>query len=421
MYRRTDMTGGMTRRAVVSAGLRAGAGLAGLSAAATLLGCGESDSGGGAGGSGSGPIKLGTLQPITGALSSSWMPTFIALDVAVEEINRAGGPLGRTLELVRTDDEGAPGRQPAAVRKLAGEGVTFIAGPTGSSQTLSALAATTPARIISCGYAGDDEVGDARRYPYHYSCIFNTTQSARTAVRFALDDLGTRRIGILAENTAYGSASTKASEELLAEAGVKPVSVQTYPIDAQDLRPYLRNLRSAGAEVLLAWVGSGAALVQLVSGLRSLSWYLPLVGHTSLLLTPIVAGMPEQMLDQTYGMYYRPLTWTRTEPIAARQERFASSLQRFRETPTLGVAMAAAPYYDFAHLLAEAIGRAGTTDVAAVKEEMDAITDHPTMLGSVTFTAEEHAGLADEDVVLATARSADDRRARGVFRERASS
>lgn len=420
MYRRTEMSGGMTRRAVVAAGLRAGAGLAGLTAAGALLGCGDSGDSA-AGGRPDGPIKLGTLQPITGALSSSWMPTFLALDVAVEEINGAGGVLGQRIELVRTDDEGAPGREPAAVRKLSGEGVRFIAGPTGSSQTLSALAATTPARIISCGYAGDDEVGDASRYPYHYSCIFNTTQSARTAVRFALDDLRTRRIGILSENTAYGSASTKASTELLAEAGVKPVSVQTYPIDAQDLRPYLRNLREAGAEVLLGWVGSGAALVQLVSGLKSLSWYVPLVGHTSLLLTPIVAGMPEQMLDQTYGMYYRPLTWTRSEPIAAPQERFASSIQGFRETPTLGVAMAAAPYYDFAHLLTEAIGRAGTLDVGAVKEEMDAIRDHPTLLGSVTFTAEEHSGLADEDVVLATARSADDRRARGVFRERASS
>jgi len=99
------------------------------------------------------PFNIGWVRPTTGRLASSFSYLYIGGLIAIEEINAAGGILGRPITRVEEDDEASPAKEPAIVKKLQGAGINFMAGPTGSSQALSSLATTTPAKIIQATYA----------------------------------------------------------------------------------------------------------------------------------------------------------------------------------------------------------------------------------------------------------------------------
>src|SRR5581483_3283590 len=88
-----------------------------------LAACGGSS--GSAGPSPSAPFNLGVLQPLTGTLQAAYKPLFVPLKIAVEEINAAGGILGRKINAVVADDQGAAGSEGSAVRDLLDQNVEY--------------------------------------------------------------------------------------------------------------------------------------------------------------------------------------------------------------------------------------------------------------------------------------------------------
>ena len=164
--------------------------------------------------------------------------------------------MGRPITRIEEDDEASPAKEPAIVKKLQESGINFIAGPTGSSQALSSLATTTPAKIIQATYANGAEMGDGTKYPYHYQCTFNTNQQGEIAVRYLVENMKLKKIGILQENTAFGEQATAASRATLKKLGLEPVKVEVYPLNAPDLNTYVGNLRKAGIDGLICWIAS---------------------------------------------------------------------------------------------------------------------------------------------------------------------
>ncbi|MGZ5961534.1 MAG: ABC transporter substrate-binding protein, partial [Rhizomicrobium sp.] len=64
------------------------------------------------------PFKVGWIRPTTGRLASSFAPLYFGGLIAVDEINAAGGILGRPIARVEEDDEASPAKEPGIVRKL---------------------------------------------------------------------------------------------------------------------------------------------------------------------------------------------------------------------------------------------------------------------------------------------------------------
>ena len=84
-----------------------------------------------------GPLQIGWIRPTTGRLASSFAPLYIGGLIAIDEINAAGGILGRPIVRKEEDDEASPAKEPMIVKKVQDAGVQFLVGPTGSSQTLA--------------------------------------------------------------------------------------------------------------------------------------------------------------------------------------------------------------------------------------------------------------------------------------------
>jgi len=388
--------------------------LAGLTAGASALGAGLAG-----GAAAAEPFRIGWVRPTTGRLVTSFNPLYMGGVMAVEEINAAGGILGRQIERVEEDDEALPSKEPGIVRKLRGAGIHYVVGPTGSSQSLSSIAATTAAKMIQATYAAAAEAGDGKRYPYHYQLLFNTDQQAEICVDYMLKNQGLKKIGILQENTAFGEQATASTVKYLKKAGVEPASVQVYPINAPDLAAYVSNLQKAGVDGVIAWIANIPNAAMIFNTMKSLNWFPPVTGHSGLFLPSLFELVSPEAVKNVYGTYYKSFTWNATEQPGERQVAFAKKLAEIPGAKNNEVNIAASPYYDFVYLLKHAIEQTKSFEVADIKKALDSTKDFPGLLGKVSFTPENHSGIALADITLASVSSGVDKRAVGCMRERA--
>ena len=359
------------------------------------------------------PFNIGWVRPTTGRLASSFSYLYIGGLIAIEEINAAGGIMGRPIARIEEDDEASPAKEPAIVKKLQESGI-------GSSQALSSLATTTPAKIIQATYANGAEMGDGTKYPYHYQCTFNTNQQGEIAVRYLVEKMKLKKIGILQENTAFGEQATAASRATLKKLGLEPVKVEVYPLNAPDLNTYVGNLRKAGIDGMIAWIANVPNAAMAFNAMNTQKWFPPITGHNGLFLDALFDLVPPEALTNVYGTMYRSLMWTDTTSPGPRQVAFAKKVATFYpEGKGSGVPVANSPYYDFLHVLKVAIEGEKSFEPEKVKRALDSVKGYAGLLGTMNFTPENHTAIGIDDIALASVASGKDPRSMGIFREMA--
>ena len=365
------------------------------------------------------PFRIGWVRPTTGRLASSFSMLYVGGLIAIEEINAGGGIMGRPILAVEEDDEASPAREPAVIRKLMENGISHFAGPTGSSQALSSLATTTPAKVIQATYANGAELGDGVKYPYHYQFTFNTNQQGEIAARYLVETLKLKKIGILQENTAFGEQATAASRAALSKMGLEPLRVEVYPLNAPDLNVYVSNLRKAGAEGLIAWIASVPGAAMAFNAMHAQKWQPAITGPNGLFTESIFSLVPDEALTNVYGTNYKSLTWSSAEQPGEKQVAFAKKVAGFPEAKGSGVTVSNSPYYDYLSALKYVIEGEKSFEPEKIKRALDNLKGFKGLLGPISFTPDNHTGIAIEDITLASVLSGKDPKSSGVFRERA--
>ncbi|MFO1321779.1 MAG: ABC transporter substrate-binding protein [Burkholderiales bacterium] len=400
---------GVTRRTVLASALGA------IAAAGTGLGMRQAHA--------ADVVKIGWLKPLTGPLASSFGPLYLAGQMAIDEINAAGGILGRKLVKVEVDDQGSPAQAPIATRRLIEEGVKFIVGPVGSSQALASLESSTPQKIIQAAYASATEMGDGKRFPYHYQ--FNFTSDAQVK-RHAelLARRGVKKVGILIEDSAAGASSRDAMLREIPALGLKVVSEQTFPIKVPDITPFLRKLRSDGAEAIDTHVSNNVDVTQLLVGLSRIGWKPLMVGHTGLLFAGTPGAIPDSArYNDIYAATFKALTYTDREQPPERVKAFCRKLLTNNVPDSLLGPAATTPFYDFLMALKYAVETAKSWEPDAIKKTLDGTTAIDGLFGRMSFTAARHTAYDHEVVAMAASNSMEEplsKEFRGLLRRRAS-
>ena len=364
-------------------------------------------------------FKLGWVRPTTGRLVTSFAPLYAGALIAVDEINAAGGIMGKKIERIEVDDEASPAKQPAVIKKLEEEGCKYVLGPTGSSQSLAALAVTTPAKMIHGFFAVSTALGDGKKYPYGYQTTFNTEHQAQAAVEYLVNTLKAKKIGILQETTAFGEQAVADSKTHLQKAGLSPVAIEVFPLTAPDLNAYLANLERAGIDGLMIWAAAIPQLSMAFNGMSAMNWFPPTVGHNQLFNESLLELVPAQAIKNVYGTALKNFTWNDSVYPTERHIAYAKKVQAFPGAKGSEPIIACAPFYDFLYVLKAAVEKAKSFDVEAVKAAMDGTKGFPGMAGTINFSADNHCALAATDLCMARVDSAKNPKSLGMFRERA--
>ena len=364
-------------------------------------------------------IKIGSARAMTGLVASSFAPLYVSVKIATEEINAAGGILGRPIEIIEADDESSPAKEPAVMRKLMDSGAQAMLGPVGTSHVLAAVTTTTASKMIHAGGAWAEEVADGVRFPYHYQFTFNTGHQGEAVARHIVEKLKLKKIGMLQENSGFGESAGAATTRALKRRGLDLVAIEVYPPTATDLKVYLNKLRAAGADAVVLWNSPVQGILLTAAGLQAMKWYPALLGGNSMFSNTVLDNTDPEVLKNAYGTLIKNFTFSATESPGARQVAHAKRVVTFPEAKFWEINAAISPFYDYLHLLKQVVESEKRFDTERIKKAFDATKNYDGLIGSISFTPENHCALTGDQMVMATLLSGKDPRSMNVFRERA--
>lgn len=228
-------------------------------------------------------IRIGVIAPLTGPSADFGIPMLNGIKLAVEEINSAGGYLGRKFELLVRDDEANPDKGRKMSEDLVGQKISIAIGfcNTGvAAKSLDIFQTNKIPLIIPCATG----TSLTHTYPGPESYIFRTSAKDSVQSSFVVDDIvkrGWTKVAIFADNTPYGDSGLKDVITALARHKITPVSVARFPVGAKDLTAELKTARDAGANVVFSYsLGPEGAII--AKGRKELAWKVPQVGPWSL-------------------------------------------------------------------------------------------------------------------------------------------
>jgi branched-chain amino acid transport system substrate-binding protein len=329
-------------------------------------GDGDSGDGDGDGGDGSAdPVDVGVVIPFSGDLTDFGEPMMNALRMAQEDINAAGGPLGRELQLHDEDTQTDSTAGVNAANSLVNtQGVSCLVGAVSSGVTISIATSVsiengvvqiTPASSSpSISTLDDDDL------------VFRTRTNDRFVAKVMAqiaEDEGAERAAVLHINNDFGSSLADVFE---AEFSGETTAVVGYESGQSSYQQVLSQVFAddPGYVALAGYPESGTTILSQWSeqGYGG-NWVL----HTSLLSDEVIESVGADIMNGMYGVRTLPPTGDATEAFTADYEEANPDSQLF------------SPYswnsYDALVTYALAVHAAGTTDSAAVKEQMRPVSN----------------------------------------------
>ena len=296
------------------------------------------------------PIKIGVVAPLTGPLADAGRYGVQGAKLAVEEVNKAGGVLGRELELVIEDDQSLNPSTVLAFTKLADDqNIVAFLGPTRSTQIQSIAPSVKQAgRPVMIG--GTDPSLTQAGNPWFFRFRPNDTYTARVMSDYGLNKLGKKKWAIVHATDAFGTNAKTLFVEALKKQGVEPVMVEGQPNNSPDYTAVALAVKQSGADVLATFITFESDVAIFARQLRQLGVNVVWLGSPSITTTTArkLAGA------SLYGTFAVADFHPDANPEAKSfSERYLAS---YKTTPDF---FASWPY-DAIHVLAFAITNAGS-------------------------------------------------------------
>ncbi|MCP4296894.1 MAG: ABC transporter substrate-binding protein, partial [Proteobacteria bacterium] len=206
-------------------------------------------------------IHIGSWGPQTGP-AAPWGTIPRGTDNYFKMINQEGGINGRKLVLHHFDDGYNPARTKAGVKQLQeGDNPMFAyVGGVGTSTGLAVVDYLMDRKIPWIGPASGSEkwVNPPRKYlfanyaPYH--------KEAMVLTKYAIENLGKKRIGVLYQNDDYGKGGLKGARAELKKHGMEPVLELPMEVKDKDMKPFVFKMKKANVDAVLLWTGIGQSI-----------------------------------------------------------------------------------------------------------------------------------------------------------------
>lgn len=343
--------------------------------------------------SGGNTIKIGSIGPLSGAVAVYGVECKNGIDLAVAEINAAGGVNGQLLEVVAEDDEGNPEKSVSAYKKLVTkDGVTFVVGSLTSGCTQAITQSAQAQKIIQIAPAATAmTITDAGNYIFR-TCFIDPFQGT-VGGKFAGDVLGANTAAVLYDIGNDYSVGLK--DNFIVEferLGGRVIAQESYNTGDKDFNAQITKIKNVNADVIYLpdYYGTVALIAK---QLRAQGIDKPIVGADG--WDGLTENAGEEVLNGYYSNHYA--TDSDSEAV---QQFVAAFEEKFGKKPNSFAALG----YDSVYLLKDAILNAGTTETAAVRDALEA-TDGDYVTGHLTF--DEKRNPIKSAVILELARGED--------------
>jgi len=327
-------------------------------------------------------IEIGVITALTGSEAKFGEAHKRGYEIALEEINAAGGVLGRPLKLIIEDDASKPENAISAAEKLATQtNVPLILGSYSSAATLPAAQTATKYQVpfIVPTAAADNITEFGSKYVFRINSP--SSEYASTAISFLMDQVKPKTLAIIYENTNFGTSTAEPARKLAEEAGIEVVAFEGYAKGAPDFKPLISAVKSKNPDAVL-FVSYLLDATLLMRQARELDFNPKVyIGAGAGFSTPEFVREEGAGKDAEYT--FSATLWTTDVTWKGAAEFAAKFQERYGVEPAYHSAETHAALY----LVKDVLERAGSLDRQAVRDALAATDMGPdaTIFGPMKF------------------------------------
>lgn len=348
---------------------------------ASLAGCGSSKE--------AETVKIGLCIPITGNMPDSGKLATWGAQMAVDEINKNGGVLGKPVELVIEDDNNKGDKAATAVQKLidkdkvvaiVGSAHTVAALPMGPvcTQNKVPLVSPNPTNVKITKEGGE----------YVFQIQFTDPVQAAVLADYTYSDLKIKNAAVLYNiSNDYPKALAEAFVESFTSKGGTIVANETYNEGDTDFKVQLTKIKEANPEVIL-FPDLYANVSLIVQQAREMGITAQFIGGD---------GWANHKLIDIAGAATEGAYLTTSMSVEDPDEKVQKFVTDYKALYSDEPANTSTMFYDAMYVICDAISRAGSTDGTAIKDALKT-TNLDCVTGNITFDEERH---ANKEIVIA--------------------
>ena len=334
------------------------------------------------GGQGGDEILIGEFGSLTGTTATFGISTRNGIDMAIEEVNAAGGVLGRQVRVIVEDNQGRPEEAQTVVTKLiTSDQVVAVLGEVASSRTLAAAPVAQqngiPLITPASTNPGVTEVGD-----YIFRVCFIDPFQGLVMAKFAFNTLQVRNVAILRDiRNDYSVGLADVFIENFTQMGGRIVADESYSEGDTDFSAQLTSLRASNPDAIFI-PGYYTEVALIARQARGLGMNMPLMGGDGW-DSPRLTEIGGAALNNSYFSNH----YSVEDPSPAIQNFVSAYQAKYGETPDALAALG----YDAAKILFDAIERAGSTEPEAIRDALAQTEGFPGVTGSITIDEDRNA------------------------------
>jgi branched-chain amino acid transport system substrate-binding protein len=203
-------------------------------------------------------IKIGHLTPLTGFLGGVGHYAALGIKMAAEEINKAGGIMGRQIDLISEDSVNPTTAATKAQRMYEQDRVDLLLGEinSASAQTIMQVAARNKRIFLSTGARSDVlRSKNCNRYTFHVDIPVTVMVNAEGQALLRDGQVKGKRVFYVTSDYLFGHDLAKAAKAFMAANGASVVGDELVAVDATDFSPYLLKIRQAKPDLIATNLG----------------------------------------------------------------------------------------------------------------------------------------------------------------------
>jgi branched-chain amino acid transport system substrate-binding protein len=321
-------------------------------------------------------IRVGFQAPLTGPAASDGKTALQGAELAVEQINAAGGVNGRKIELVVADDQTKADQAVPLANKFIGDGIKAVISGSYSGPTRAAAGVFQAAKVpYISAYAIHPDITRAGNYAFRTS--FTGEVQGKAAARLISDVLKKKRITLVTVNNDFGQSLAAGLKEVAPKMGLTIVSEYTFGMGDRQFGSQVASVKRDDPEVIYVagYFFNGGPLV---AQLRAAGITAPIVG-TEGFDTMTFIGVAKEAAEGV--IITTSLDRESTNPV---MKKF---IEDYKRKYNVGAEMVAASTHTAVNVLAEAMRKVGADDSAKLRDAIAATKDFPSASGNITFNS----------------------------------
>ncbi|MDR7484372.1 MAG: ABC transporter substrate-binding protein [Armatimonadota bacterium] len=318
-------------------------------------------------------IKIGFFAPLTGPAAPDGTSSRNGAQMAVDEINAAGGVLGRPLELVVYDDRLQASEAVAIAHRLIERDrvVAVVAGSYSGPTRATAPIFQSAGIPTVAAYAVHPDITKAGDYVFRNS--FLGTIQGKAGAHLAARILNAKTASLLVMDIDFGRALASGFRTQAAAYGLRVVSEDTYPLGEKEFAPLLTKIKGLNPDVIYAtaYFAEAAQIVRQAKALGITSRIIGQEGYDSPKFLELAGPAAEGVIITTN------LNRDDTRPVT---KQF---LTRYKARFGIDADMVGASSYDAVRIIAAAIEKAGVVSPPRIRDQIYRITNFDGVTGII--------------------------------------